>query len=231
MTTIDEARLLKIVAQKIAEAENHYGTAATLDRGRAMKFYLGEPFGNEVEGRSQVVSRDVAEAVDGMMPSLMRLFASGSSVVRFEPRTPQDEPLAQQATDFVNWLWSSQNPGFANFYEWFKDALLYRLGVLKIWWDAQPEVTTATYRGLTDAELATLLGQEGVEPIAHSAAPDPNPPGGQPLARLHEVTVRVTRSPGRIRIETVPPEDFLVTAAPSLDKAEMIAHRIAADGG
>ncbi|MCX8500739.1 MAG: hypothetical protein ORO03_03455, partial [Alphaproteobacteria bacterium] len=226
-----EARLLKIIAQKIAEAESHYGATAVQDRSRAMRFYLGEPFGNEVEGRSQVVSRDVAEAVDGMMPSLMRLFASGSSVVRFEPRTPQDEPLAQQATDFVNWLWNSQNSGFANFYEWFKDALLYRLGVLKIWWDAQPEVTTATYRGLTDAELTTLLGQEGVEPIAHSAAPDPNPPAGQPLARLHEVTVRVVRNPGRIRIETVPPEDFLVTAAPSLDKADLVAHRLRRTAG
>ncbi|MCX8501762.1 MAG: hypothetical protein ORO03_08745, partial [Alphaproteobacteria bacterium] len=61
MTTIDESRLLKIIAQKIAEAESDYGAAAGLERGRAMRFYLGEPFGNEVEGRSQVVSRDVAE--------------------------------------------------------------------------------------------------------------------------------------------------------------------------
>ncbi|MDI9409455.1 MAG: hypothetical protein QM523_09455 [Candidatus Pacebacteria bacterium] len=229
---IEDSTIVKIISQKLGECDEAIGSVQARDRIKAMRYYLGEPFGNEVEGRSQVVSRDVAEAIDGMMPSLLRIFAGGHNTVRFDPRTKADEALAEQATDFVNWIWNSENRGFAIFYEWFKDALLYRLGVLKIWWDEAPLVKTETYQGLTDAELTNLLNQDGVVAVAHDSRPDPNPPAGMPLARLHQVTVRITKSSGRVRIETVPPEAFLVSAATvDLARADFIAHRLRRTAG
>ena len=65
-------------------------------RKEAMEYYLGEPFGNEQEGRSSVVSRDVADTVEWIMPSLMRIFTGGDKVVEFQPTGMEDEPAAKQ---------------------------------------------------------------------------------------------------------------------------------------
>ena len=83
------------------------------DREQALRYYRGELFGNEVDGRSQIVSRDVADAIDGMMPSLLRIFSSGSDVVRFVPRQAEEEALAKQITQYVNYIWNNANPGFS----------------------------------------------------------------------------------------------------------------------
>lgn len=202
-------------------------------RRDAMRHYHGEPFGNEVEGRSQVVSRDVAHAVESLMPSLIRVFTSGDEVVRFEPIGPEDEAAAQQATDFVNWIWNRQNEGFRNFYSWFKDALLLRLGVVKIWWEEKVEHGRETYEGLTAAQVALLeIDPEivivargpsrvppplALPPAAEAAAVEAAvavgliaPPDPVPLEELFDVEVRRTRPVGRVRVAPVPPEEFAI---------------------
>jgi hypothetical protein len=175
MPKMDDGKLKAIVEAKIVNALGYQGGRLAADRMQAMRYYRGEPFGNEIDGRSQVVSRDVAEAVDSMLPSLVRMFTAGDRVVEFLPRRPDDELQAAQATDFVNWIWNSQNPGFRTFYTWFKDALLQKVGVVKIWWDATPTVSTEFYQGLTDQELDLLLDDDDVEPIEYTRYPDPHP--------------------------------------------------------
>ena len=134
---ISEANRAAILAEaqrRVAAADGGQTSTLANQRLTADKYYRGEPFGDEVNGRSSVVSRDVAQYVDSQMPSLMRVFASGDEVVVFEPTEPQDEEGAKQATDYVNWIWR-QNDGFVRFHNWFKDGLLFKLGVVKIWWD------------------------------------------------------------------------------------------------
>lgn len=175
MPKMDDGKLKAIIEAKVVNALGYQGGRLASDRMQAMRYYRGEPFGNEIDGRSQVVSRDVAEAVDSMLPSLVRMFTAGDRVVEFMPTRPQEEALAAQATDYVNWIWNSQNPGFRTFYTWFKDALLQKVGVIKIWWDATPTVTTESYQGLTDQELDLLLDDDDVEPIEYTRYPDPHP--------------------------------------------------------
>ena len=59
-------------------------------RAKAISYYLGEPFGNEVEGRSQVVSYDVQDTVESSLPQLIKIFTSGDQVVRFDPKGPEE---------------------------------------------------------------------------------------------------------------------------------------------
>ena len=132
MPKMSDGDLAAILAAKIENALGYQGGRLAEERRQAERYYKGDTIGNEIDGRSQVVSRDVAEAVDSMMPSLMRIFAAGDQVVRFNPNGPQDEAIADQATDYVNWIWNQQNEGFANFYSWFKDALLKKTGAIKI---------------------------------------------------------------------------------------------------
>jgi hypothetical protein len=94
------------------------------ERAEAVNFYLGEKFGNEVEGRSQVVSYDVQDTIESALPQLLKVFVSGDEVVKFEPKGPEDQDAANQETDYVNHIVMEKNPGFEIFYVWFKDALL-----------------------------------------------------------------------------------------------------------
>ena len=57
----------------------------------ALDFYNGEPFGDEVEGRSQLVTRDVAEVVDYMVSAIMKVVIS-DKVVEFEARDIGEQP-------------------------------------------------------------------------------------------------------------------------------------------
>ena len=174
MPKMSDSDLAAILDAKIHNALGYQGGRLSQERLQAERYYKGEVFGNEIEGRSQVVSHDVAEAVDSMMPSLMRIFAAGDQVVRFNPSGPEDEDAADQATDYVNWIWNQQNEGFANFYAWFKDALLKKTGAVKIWWDESEDITRETYQGLTDAELQILALDPGIEVIKHDEYPDPS---------------------------------------------------------
>lgn len=208
----DEATRKQLLAEarrRVAAADGgDAGTLAT-QRQTAEKYYRGDPFGDEVSGRSQVVSRDVAQYVDSQMPSLMRIFASGDEVVLFEPAGPEDEEAAKQATDYVNWVWR-QNDGFLRFHNWFKDGLLAKLGVVKIWWDESPRQTRETYRDLSDAQLEALTGDPDIE-VGEVTTTELLAIGldGTPIAmNAHQVVVVQTNRTGRIRVANVPPEEF-----------------------
>lgn len=214
------------------------------DRAKAFKYYNGEPFGNELEGRSQVISRDVLDCVEAALPQLLKVFVSGDEVVRFEPRGPEDEKAAEQETAAVNFYTLEKNDGFAIFYTWFKDALLSKNGYVKAWWEEEDETETETYQGITEEQLALMLQDERIEVLEHTAYPDPtvqqqmqgaNPAQmmqmGAPMMpppMLHDVKISITETKGCIKIDNVAPEDMLVgvdTKTVSLQNASFVQHR------
>jgi hypothetical protein len=106
-----------------------------------------------VEGRSQAVSTDVADVIEGLMPTLMDIFAGSDEVVRFEPVGPEDEEAAQQETDYVNHVFMQNNPGFMTLYSFIKDALLSKVGIVKIWWEEREQEERETYFDLTEEQF------------------------------------------------------------------------------
>jgi hypothetical protein len=94
MTAKNQATVSAIVAARLDRALSWQQAGLARDRGKALRYYRGEKFGNETEGRSQIVSRDVAEVIDGMMPNLLRPFVGSDEAVRFEPKGPEDEEAA-----------------------------------------------------------------------------------------------------------------------------------------
>jgi hypothetical protein len=128
------------------------------DRADAMDYYLGNMDKDmpAQDGRSRAVSTDVQDTIEGLMPSLMDIFAGSDEVVRFEPVGPEDEEAAQQETDYVNHVFMQQNPGFMVLYAFIKDALLSKTGIVKVWWDEREEEERETYYGLTEEQYAAL---------------------------------------------------------------------------
>ncbi len=203
-------------------------------RLRALKYYNAEPYGNEIEGSSQIVTTEVRDTVESIMPSLMKIFLSGDKVAQFDATGPEDEQVADQATDYANYIFTKDNPGFMILETAFRDALIQKVGIVKLYWDAAKDVTRETYQGLSDEELQQLLIPDEVEPLALSSYPatllerDPTTGAiGPAPAMLHDVVVRRVRPTGRVRIVNVPPEEFLISRrASSLEEAGFVAHRV-----
>lgn len=151
----------------LVEAEKYDALAAVAsadlswERARAMDYFLGdlEDEFPAPEGRSETVSTDVSDTIEGMMPNLMEIFAGSDEVVRFEPDGPNDEDAAQQETDYVNWVFMQQNPGFMVLYSFVKDALLSKVGIVKVWWEEKEQEERETYYGLSDDQFMILANE------------------------------------------------------------------------
>ena len=229
---MDEYQLNSIVSSEIRDSLNHFDQEFSQERIRAMDFYLGEPMGNEVEGRSQVVSTEVSDTIEAIMPNLMRVFTANDKYVRFNARTAEDSERAEQISDYVNYVINHDNQGYKILYNWFKDALMFRLGVVKYYWDEQEDVREEEYENLNETELAALLSNPDTEVIgvieeqAESYAQDEETGDMMPMDMTYNLKVRVKESKGKIKIENVPPEEFLVNRrATSLEDAHFVAHR------
>lgn len=218
----------ELLAQIESEERNSIGADSGLlsdQRRKALKYYNGQPYGGdgglaEVEGRSQVVTSEVFDAVEGIMPSLLSIFTSSDQIVRFEPEGPEDEPAAAQATDYVNYIFSRENNGFMVLYCAVKDALLQKNCFTKVYWEKYEEVVKETYEGLTDNELAFIAQDPELELIAHTALPGVE-------GMLHDAQFKRTKKGGKICLDPVPPEEVLVSRETPNDikKAGFVEHR------
>ena len=142
MSKMSAADLKAMLAAEKADALAAMSAARlSEERADAMDYYLGD-MGQDMpapEGRSRAVSTDVADTIEGLMPSLMDIFCGADEVVRFEPVGAEDEAAAQQETDYVNHVFMQQNPGFMVMYSFIKDALLSKVGIVKVWWDEREQ--------------------------------------------------------------------------------------------
>ena len=230
MAEMDDVQLGSIVSGEITDALNHFDSEYTQDRLRALDFYLGEPLGNEVEGRSSVVATELADTVEAIMPNLMRVFTTNDKYVRFAPRTGEDVEAAEQASDYVNYIIQNQNDGYKLLHTFFKDALLFRAGVIKFFHEEIEEVDEEEYNGLNEAELVMLLNDPNIEIVEQRETVTQSmidEDGVEvPLDVQYDLSVRVTRKSGQIKAINVPPEEFLVSRhAVNLEDCHFVAHR------
>jgi hypothetical protein len=242
-------------------------------RQKAMQYYLGEPTGDlsppEVDGRSSVVVPLVRNTIESMLPQLMVKFAGSERVVEFEPNKPGDEQAAEQATDYVSFIYNTRCDGERISYVWMKDALLSKNGIIKVWWDTRSEEKREEYKALSDIELAQLMDDEEIEVTEQKSYPDEedaeqrvkaieqinaqmapameaaqqgNPQAAQavqqfqaqleqinaePPKMLFDVVCKRVKEGGKIQIDNVPPEEFLINRdAKSIETARFVAHRV-----
>ena len=225
---MDDEQLGSVVSREITESLNHFDTEYTQDRIDALDYYLGRPFGNEVEGRSSVVDTTVADVVEQIMPSMMRIFTGTDKVVRFAPRNEEDVEAAEQATDYVNFILQTDNDYYRILYNFIKDSLLFKIGVVKVCWDEMDEVKEEVYEGLEESELALLLSNPDVEVIEQTTTVVVAGDEERGIEDINnfDVKLRIRRKNGRVRVENIPPEEFLVNRrAKSLEDARFICHR------
>jgi len=157
---MSDSELASHLSSEIEQATGHMNSELSNQREDSMKYYLGEKFGNEIDGRSEIVTTDVRDTVEYIMPSLMRIFTTHNNVAEFEPQGPEDVQMAQQATDYVNYVFNKQNNGFKVLYDVFKDALISKTGIVKHYWEEKTEVSTENYTNLTEIEYQSILAND-----------------------------------------------------------------------
>ena len=226
---INEREIVSILDRELRASSGYIGGEIVSRRKKSLEFYLGKPFGNEQEGRSQVVSTDVSDTVESLMPSLMRIFTAGDRVFECEPVGSEDEEVAAQATDYLNYIFYKENNGFTALYAAFKDALIQKNGILKVYWDDSEKTTREEYKKLTEDEFNILVADDEIKVSQHTAyTEDLKDEDGITLDELvyHDCVVHKTISYGKVRIDPVPPEEFLIERrAKSIEDANFIAHK------
>ena len=201
---MSEQKLLALIESREAKSET---ATVYADQAKALSYYFGDALGNEVEGRSQIVMREVYSTIEWIKPALLRMFFGGEQVVKFTPKGPEDVEQAEQETDVVDHVIVDQNEGFATLYSWFTDAMLSQNAYVLAYWDERTETTESRYRNLTVEELVLIMQDGDVEIVESSSSQIAMADGVQ---EVWDVTLRRTEPQGKVCIETIPPERIRV---------------------
>ena len=244
---IADPKLRIILSNQIRNALGYLGGQLSQSRKKSIEYYLGDKLGTEIDGRSQVVSTDVSDTVESILPNLLRIFTASDKVVRCDPVTAEDVPLADQATAYINHVFYKDNNGFQLLYNFFKDALIEKNGFLKIYYDESEKVEHETYKNLTQAEKDALNDtQDEIEEVEEEVFEDEKAKEAfdkqiealeaqgldtsqiqKPNFNLYNCKIKRIKKQGKIKIESVPPEEFLIDrTAKSIDDAEFVSHKV-----
>lgn len=222
MPKMTSSQLQAALGRMIRSASGTLANEISDQRAGLFDRYMGELYGDETSDRSQVVSTDIADTVEWIMPELMEIFTSGDRVVDFEPLGPDDEEAADQEADVVNHVFTRQNDGFLVLYSFFKDALIQKNGYVKRWWETKTETRVEEYAGLTPDELLAMSQtweQEGNEVEILEAETDDDGV---------TIKVRLTSESERMCVKPLPPEEVLVSPrfnSVFLSDAPFVAHK------
>lgn len=215
-STITNEQLSEVVSRELSSADSWSNGDPADQQAEALDYYYGKPFGDEEQGFSTVVTRDTLKTVEGIMPSLMKIFASGDTFVEFEPTGAEDEEAARQATEYLNYVFDKRCDGFNVLYTWFKDALLMKNGLVEVSWSEDELCDIENFIAIEDIELQALEEEENLEIVNKEVnEEDPN---------LYDVTVRRTNYRGRPVVDNIPSSEFRIKArSKSIKDADFVA--------
>jgi hypothetical protein len=218
---LTDEELVAIVDDEFDSAMGKEGGDISVERAKSWDAYLSKPLGNEVDGQSKALTTDVSDVIDGIMPSLLRIFTQAENLAVFDPVGKDDIEAARQETDVVTHTFFKKNPAFMVLYTWMMDALIQKNGVVKSYWEDHESVTTEAYEGLNEQELQLLMDDEELEPqeqeerVEEMMVPTPTPMGVMPMRQqvtLYDVTFKRTAKEGKVCVDPVPPEEYRISS-------------------
>ena len=164
--------ILSIITSELSLANSNNSGTGDTSLENSLSYYLGLPNGTEIDGRSSIVSTDVADAIEWIMPQIMKSFTQNNEVVIFDPVHEGDEKQAELESEYVYEVLMKQNDGFIILHQFVKDALMQRNGILKCYYAKRSDFRITDYTGISEEQYNHLLGQEGVELLEESSYVD-----------------------------------------------------------
>lgn len=195
-----------------------YDTELTTNRIEAEKYYFSNALGNEVNGRSKVVTSDVADTIEWIMPSLVRVFCSGDEVCKLQPRGIEDSKAVELNNELTNYQLRVRNKWYMVMHDFIKDALLNKIGVIKYSWETSTEKIKKTYQGLTLDELTAKSMEPNTEIVSSTA---------DSTGEIYDVDIEITVEDEFPLIEAVPPHEIgFPKETRDLDKCAFFYHKV-----
>lgn len=231
---------LSAIVKSLLQDSIDYNEEIGAMRESATGAYNGDKYGNETEGRSQIVTREVRDAVEVAKPALMRIFFGTHRVLEYSARKPDDVQAAKDATQYMEYVVNHVNPGYMEFLSAVEDALIRKTGVFKVWWEESKKPVQTEHKGLTEEEIEFFENDDDVtdieiEETGESFAPEVYAPDtfdeqGQPMpplepVPLYDIIVTRIETSGELRFMAVPPEEFVIhRTARNIEEAKLVAH-------
>lgn len=217
MAKYSSEELSAILSKELRQALGSPGSEIAQLRLRNLQFFKsaaeGELAAPEITDRSSIVATDVADTVEWMLPSLMRIFATSKESMNCTAKRPQYAPGAKMASEYLRWLFWKKNRGFHTLYQWFKDALIQKVGFLKVSWEEIEEDAEESYQGLTAEQVSELLSDDDVKPIAQQSRQilvhDEMSEQPMPL-EVFDITVKRVEKTGKCVVKPCPPEEVRI---------------------
>lgn len=233
LTELNESELLASLERNIDAADSYANSEIGDQRDKGHRYYYGQPLGNERRGRSQHVSMDVFDAVESVKSLMMETFTADRNVCRFDPQTAEDFMPAKMATALANFIFYRENKGTKILHDVIHDGLVAKTGVVKRYYKDYYEYEEETFEGLDEASFSVLASDpavtitEYVEDMQMVQGQDPQTGEMLEMAQVMysgELVRKIEKS--KVCIETIPPEDFLVTPrATDEEDADFCSHR------
>ena len=216
-----------IVQDAMAQAVDFVESEITQDRIKAQRYFDGEVDIGYEDGRSKVVATKVRDTVRAVKPSIMRVFMSTARPVEFMPRGPEDVAAAEQATQYIHYVFTKNN-GYRVLNDAIHDALIKKNGVVKAYWESWYDAEIHTYDNLTDEEYTLLTSEDDIEILEHGMEMSMSMDefGMEVETPSHSLKISRQIENGQMRLESVPPEEFFINSqARNIDDAYIVAHR------
>jgi hypothetical protein len=215
---MDDAELLSIIDHERNLAHGYHDELSE-QRRKALYYYMGEAKEDlvppEIDGRSAVVSKDVMEAVEWALPSLIRIFTSSDDVIAFLPNKAGQEMGAAQSTKYCNWVLNgdSRNNGFILWHDAIKNSLIQRMAWVKVYYEKVFDERQETYQGLSPDELMMLQQDPEVQIVSVQQTQEAviSPEGMMVSPPMVTVTCIRREDASYCKVVGVPPEEVFVS--------------------
>lgn len=205
---MDERELLAILREEETDASSYYTSELALAQAEASDRYFARPYGDEVEGRSQVVTHDIEDTINWMMPHLMRLFIQNDELVSVEDERDDDKQKADQIGEYLSHVFFKDNDGKQILYDFCFDGALQRIGVTRVAWEDPRPSPPKRIKGIFAEQLAKYVNDSEYEILGQDS--EIQDIEGQQV-EVFELEVRHTPKMGRVVVEQMPPEEYAVS--------------------
>lgn len=215
---LTEDDLVRICIQEDADASSFHDSELAAAQEDGLRRYFGEGYGNEKEGRSKVVTQDIADDVHAMMPDLMRCFTSANDLISVEALSARDDRPYQLGVDpqtnqpilssrskvdiiaaYLAHVFFKDNKGRENIYDILFDGLVQRVGVVQVSWEDPKPKPPKILTGVSQEVLVEYVDDPEYEILEQSEENG-----------AFTLKVRHTPATGRVYICPVPPEEFAI---------------------
>jgi len=237
MAKMKEDDLLDRLQSLEDEASSYVWGDLTEARQDGVDEYFRKPYGTEQEGWSDIVTSDVQDTVEWILPELLDVFLSSDKAVQFDPTKAEDVDGSKQATQSCNYVFFKKNNGFLVLHTLFKDALITKN--CAVMWRKETKRTLSRKRlqGVGIDQIALELEETGGDITAkemHPLQPMMGPMGpmqdlmGMQIMQdpVFDIEITYAEEQTSVKVEPFPSSNLLVQRgwhSPLLDDCPYVA--------